>query len=173
MRMDLCILVSKNNILKLMSLCVTARPKFENGVCTFNGKIGCFPLVTYEQAKSSINRQAGTLKAKLITSIGVIQEFMIENVLPAIQANWPCEDVNDPIYIQQDNAPSHLELDDPLFVEAAKQGGFDIWLICQPPNSPEFNILDLSFFRAIQSIQYKVAKIVQHSIQVVQEVNLC
>jgi hypothetical protein len=168
---------SKNNIPKLMFLCVTARPRFENGVCTFDGKIGCFPLVTYERAKrSSINRQAGTLEVKPITSVtrGVIREFMIDKVLPAIRAKWPREDVNNPIYIQQDNAPSHLELDDPLFCQAAKQGGFDIRLICQPPNSPDFNILDLGFFRAIQSIQYKkVAKTVEHLIPVVQEVNLC
>lgn len=164
---------SKNNIPKLMFLCVTARPRFENGVCTFDGKIGCFPLVTYERAKrSSINRQAGTLEVKPITSVtrGVIREFMIDKVLPAIRAKWPREDVNNPIYIQQDNAPSHLELDDPLFCQAAKQGGFDIRLICQPPNSPDFNILDLGFFRAIQSIQYKkVAKTVEHLIPVVQE----
>jgi hypothetical protein len=32
---------------------------------------------------------------------------------------------------------------------------FDIRLIIQPTNSPDFNILDLGFFRAIQAIQYK------------------
>jgi hypothetical protein len=31
---------SKNNIPKLMFLCVTFHPRFENGVCTFDGKIG-------------------------------------------------------------------------------------------------------------------------------------
>jgi hypothetical protein len=57
------------------------------------------------------------------------------------------------------------------FCEAAKQGGFDIELICQPPNSLDFNILDLGFFRAIQAIQYtKVAKIVQKLVAIVQEV---
>ena len=60
-----------------------------------------------------------------------------------------------PIFIQQDNAPSHLKVDDPQFCEVAKQDGFDIRLICQPANSPDFNILDLGFFRAIQAIQYK------------------
>jgi hypothetical protein len=46
-------------------------------------------------------------------------------------------------------------VDDPQFCECAKQYGFDIRLICQPANSPDFNVLDLGFFRAIQSIQYK------------------
>jgi hypothetical protein len=61
---------SKNNIPKLMFLCVTCRLRFENGVCIFDGKIGYFPLVTFEHAKrSSVNRPTGTMKVKPITSI--------------------------------------------------------------------------------------------------------
>ena len=101
----------------------------------------------------------------------VIRGFMINQVLPAIRAKWPREDVGNPIYIQQDNAPSHLKLDNPLFCEAAKQDGFDIRLICQPPNSPDFNILNLGFFRAIQTIQYKTnAKTIQDLVPAVQQV---
>jgi hypothetical protein len=62
-----------------------------------------------------------------------------------------------PIYIQQDNAPSHVSPNDKLFCGAAKQDGFDIRLVCQPPNSPDFNILELGFFNGIQSIQYKTS----------------
>jgi hypothetical protein len=143
-----------------MFLCVTARARFRDGQCIFDGKIGCFPLVTYEPAQRSnavTGRVRGDMVMKPIQSItrDVIREFMINQVLPAIRAKWPREDVGNPIYIQQDNAPTHLKLDDPLFCEAAKQDGFDIRLICQPPNSPDFNILDLGFFRAIQAIQYK------------------
>jgi len=110
---------------------------------------------------------------KPITSItrDVIREFMINQVLPAIRAKWPREDVGNPIFIQQDNAPSHLKLDDPLFCEHAKRDGFDIRLISQPPNSPDFNILDLDFFRAIQAIQYKKnAKTIQDLVLAVQQV---
>ena len=71
---------------------------------------------------------------------------MVNNVLPAIRAKWPREDVNKPIFIQQDNGPSYLKLEDPIFCKAAKQEGFDIRLICQPPNSLDFNTLDLGFF---------------------------
>lgn len=167
---------SKNNIPKLMFLAVTARPRFNvEGVCIFDGKIGCFPLVTYERAKrSSVNRQAGTIEVKPIAKItrDVIRMFMIEKVLPAIRAKWPREDNNKPIYIQQDNAPSHLDLGDPQFYEASKLEGFDIRLVCQPPNSPDFNILDLGFFRAIQSIQHKkIAKTVEDLVPIVQEVH--
>ncbi|GJN31965.1 hypothetical protein PR202_gb20429 [Eleusine coracana subsp. coracana] len=165
---------SKNYIPRLMFLSVTARPGFVNGVCVFDGKIGCFPLVTWEQAKrSSVNRQAGTWEVKPIAhkTREVIREFMIERVLPAIKAKWPIEDIAKPIYIVQDNSPSHIEANDALFCEHAKKDGFDIRLVCQPPNSPDFNILDLGFFRAIQSIQYKMAaKTVQDLVPIVQEV---
>jgi len=138
-----------------MFLCVCARPRFRNGECIFDGKIGCFPLVTYENAiRGSHNRLRGEQVIKPITSIirDVIRDFMLNQVLPAIRAKWPREDVHKPIFIQQDNAPSHLKVDDPVFCEAAKQDGFDIRLICQPPNSPDFNILDLGFFRASYTI---------------------
>ena len=39
----------------------------------------------------------------------------------------------------------------------ASQDGFDIRLMCQPSNSPYLNVLDLDFFNAIQSLQYKDA----------------
>lgn len=37
----------------------------------------------------------------------------------------------------------------------ASEGGFDIRLTCQPPNYPDLNVLDLGFFKAIQSLQQK------------------
>lgn len=52
---------SKNFIEKVMFLAVTARPRFENGVCTFDGKIGIFPFTKLEPAKrKSPNRPRGT-----------------------------------------------------------------------------------------------------------------
>ncbi|KAH7853670.1 hypothetical protein Vadar_005306 [Vaccinium darrowii] len=43
------------------------------------------------------------------------------------------------------------------FLEAANRDGLDIRLSCQPPNSHDMNVLDLGFFRAIQSLQYQEA----------------
>lgn len=152
---------NKNYIPKIQILTVLARPRFDpDGTCTFDGKIGCFPFVTYEPAKrSSVNRPAGIIEMKPIQSIkkDTIREFMIEKVLPAIRAKWPLEDANKPIYIQQDNAKPHLSPLDRQFCEAAQQGGFDMRLVCQPANSPDFNVLDLGFFNSIQSIQYKTS----------------
>jgi hypothetical protein len=150
---------NKNYIPKIMVLAVVARPRFDtDGNCTFDGKIGCFPFVKYEPAKrSSANRPAGTIEMKPIDPVKkeVIRDFMIEKVLPAIRAKWPPEDAHKPIFIQQDNARPHLAPNDKIFCEAAKQHGFDMRLVCQPANSPDFNVLDLGFFNSIQSIQYK------------------
>ncbi|XP_025876903.2 uncharacterized protein [Oryza sativa Japonica Group] len=152
---------NKNFIPKIMILTALARPRFDsNGNCIFDGKIGCFPFVTYTAAKrSSVNRPAGTIEMKPIESITkeVIRSFMIEKVLPAVRAKWPREDAGKPIYIQQDNARPHIAPDDRMFCEAAKQDGFNIKLVCQPANSPDLNVLDLGFFNSIQSIQYKSA----------------
>jgi hypothetical protein len=75
---------------------------------------------------------------------------MIENVLPAIKLKWP--DRDHVIVIQQDGASSHINRDDPAFPEAAIAGNWQIvQLLTQPAQSPDTNILDLSFFRALQS----------------------
>ena len=61
------------------------------------------------------------------------------------------------IFIQQDNAKPHISPTDEEFVSVAQSDGFDIRLRCQPPNSPDFNVLDLGFFNAIQSLQYQLS----------------
>lgn len=101
-----------------MILCALARPRFDSeGNCTFDGKIGCFPFVTYEAAKrSSKNRKAGAIEMKPMNSIrmGVCREFLIVKIVPAIRAKWPLEDISKPIFIQQDNAPSHVSPNDKI-----------------------------------------------------------
>ncbi|KAI9083257.1 hypothetical protein K1719_034789 [Acacia pycnantha] len=124
---------NKNFIGKVMFLVAVARPRFDSdGNETFSGKIGVFPLVTQEPTKrKSVNRPAGTLVTKPIVSVtkDVSRWFLIEHVVPAIKENEFCR--------------------------VAIEDGFDIRLMNQPPNSPDLNILDLGFFNAIQSLQYK------------------
>ncbi|XP_057418948.1 uncharacterized protein LOC130713174 [Lotus japonicus] len=152
---------SKNFITKVMFLAAIVRPRFDSqGNEVFSGKIGIFPFVTQEPAKrTSSNRVAGTLETKAMTSItrNVIRSFFIDQVLPAIKEKWPIEDAKNPIFIQQDNARTHISHDDDEFLKAATQDGFDIRLMCQPANSPDLNVLDLGFFNAIQSLQHKEA----------------
>ena len=77
---------------------------------------------------------------------------MITKLIPAIQACWPREARHETIWIQQDNAPSHLPVDDAEFAAAVAQTGLDIHLLNQPPNSPDMNCLDLGFFASLQSL---------------------
>ena len=114
-----------------------------------------FPLTTLEPAKhSSMNRVAGTLETKPILSVtkDVTRSWLIKKVLPTIRARWPKGDTG-PTYIQQDNMKPHIGVDDAEFIQEASRDGFDIRLRFQPPNSPDLNVLDLGFFRAIQSLQ--------------------
>ena len=77
---------------------------------------------------------------------------MIEKVVPAIKAKWP--DRNQSILIQQDGASSHIDEDDPEFVAVGVTRVWNIRLMTQSPKSPDLNVLDLSFFRALQSKQW-------------------
>ncbi|XP_047261288.1 uncharacterized protein LOC124894795 [Capsicum annuum] len=99
------------------------------------------------------------METKPIQSItnDITRACLIEKVLPAIRAKRPACDSNNPIFLQQDNARPHIGNNDLEFIEAAQQDGFDIRLRFQPSNSPYLNVLDLGFFRAIQSLQYQKA----------------
>jgi hypothetical protein len=46
-------------------------------------------------------------------------------------------------------------VDDAEFVAAATTGLWNISLKLQPPKSPDINVLDLSFFRALQAAQWR------------------
>ena len=97
----------------------------------------------------------GVMVTKAMTSVTkeISRQFLINKVLPAIKEKWPAEERGMPIFIQQDNARTHVAVNDPAFVEAAQADGWDIRLTCQPPNSPD--LLDLGFFAAIQALFYK------------------
>ena len=149
---------NKRFIPKVMFMAAVARPIIAtNGDVLWDGKIGIFPFTEVEYAKkSSKNRDKGTPETKAIQSITkqVIRSTLIDKVLPAIRQKWPenaCKD----IWIQQDNARPHIAVDDAEFIAASNMDGFNMRLVCQPAQSPDLNVLDLGFFRAIQSLQYK------------------
>ncbi|KAK8631061.1 hypothetical protein V6N13_079825 [Hibiscus sabdariffa] len=145
---------SKRFITKVMFMAAVARPRFDEfSNCMFSGKIGIFPFVFKEPARrNSKNRQAGTLETKPILSVAkdVTRSCLINKVLPAIRAKWPSSS-DKRIFIQQDNAKPHIDIDDEQFLQAASLDGFNF----QPPNSPDLNVLDLGYFRAIQSLQHQ------------------
>ena len=150
---------SKNLIGKVMFLVAIACLRFDaQGNEVLLRKIDVFPFVTHEPAKrTSVNRSAGIVETKPMTSVKreLIRSYLIEKVLPAIKEKWPREDIRNPIFIQQDNARTHIDHNDDDFCEATRQEGFDIHLMCQPVNFPDLNVLDHGFFSAIQSLQHK------------------
>lgn len=77
-------------------------------------------------------------------------------IIPSIKSKWPTY-ASKTIYIQQDNARPHISDSDVDFRAAASSDGFDIRLVQQPPNSPDTNINDLGWFRAIQSLQHETS----------------
>jgi hypothetical protein len=81
-----------------------------------------------------------------------MRDYMCNLVIPAIQDKWPDEDLGRTIFIQQDNAKPHLLPHDAGFRNAVAQTDLDIRLLQQPPNSPDLNVLDLCFFRSLQSL---------------------
>lgn len=150
--------VHKSHIDKVMFLCATARPRFdETGVCIFDGKIGIWPIVERVPARrASRARPAGTLVTKTLNvNKELYREYLLEKVIPAIKAKFPRG--NKSVTIQQDGAKSHIAENDREFLQALERvkGTWNISLLTQPARSPDLNHLDLSFFRALQTEQWK------------------
>ena len=142
----------KSFLTKIMFLCAVARPRYDtNKNAWFDGKIGIWPIGKWELAKRSSKKQAkGTpvWKNQLINQ-DVYREYLIQKFLPAVKEKWPRSNAR--IWLQQDGAKSHILEDDVEFKEAVQQIGLNLTVFTQAPNSPDTNILDLGFFRAIQS----------------------
>lgn len=143
---------SKRFITKVMFLCAVARPRFdEHGNVLFDGKIGFWGFTEETAAqRTSKHRPAGTLELKPVNvDRPVYRNMLVENLFPAIKSKWPTR--RTPIYVQQDGAGAHVKETDADVAFNGKKYGWDIQLRTQPPNSPDFNVLDLGLFRAIQS----------------------
>jgi transposase len=148
----------KAHIDKVMFLCATARPRFDdNGQCTFDGKIGIWPIVEQVPARrASRARPAGTLVTKTLNvNKDLYRRYLLEKVIPAIKLKFPRG--NKTVTIQQDGAKSHIAENDREFLEALDRikGTWNISLLTQPARSPDLNHLDLSFFRSLQTEQWK------------------
>jgi hypothetical protein len=138
-----------------MFLTAVANPRYnKKGEPTFDGKIGTWAFVEETPAKkNSKHRDKGTLELKPVSvTRDVMRDFLCKKVIPAIQERWPDEDIGRTIFIQQDNAKPHVLPDDDGFRRVVDQTDLDIVLIQQPPNSPDMNVLDLCFFRSLQSL---------------------
>lgn len=140
---------------KVMCLTAIARPR--DG---WDGKVGCFFFLKKKKAeRNSKNRPKGSLELKNVSvSKTTYQRLMIDHVLPAIRRKCPPAMTDKTIIIQQDNAPPHSQFNMDECEELAAKAqelGLHLKIVNQPPNSPDFNVNDLGFFRAIMALQYQ------------------
>ena len=103
------------------------------------------------------------------------RELLLQKVFPAIKEKWPRGNWGRPnciIRVQQDGAKSHILPDDQLLQLGLQELEIEdkVLLYTQPPNSPDLNINDLGFFRALQSLYHKsTPENTQQIIEVVQQ----
>ena len=147
----------KSHITKVMFLCTVARPRFNTSANSWwDGKLGIWPIGDWEPAQWGLkNRHKGTLiwKNKTVTKV-VYRDVLINKLILAILDKWPRRDrMSRTISIQQDGAQNHIHEDDQEFNNALTEQEINAKLYTQMPNSPDMNLLDLGFFRAIQSFK--------------------
>ena len=157
---------SKSFIPKIMFLVAVARPRWDHDRNRmFDGKIGMWPFAQQVPAeRNSVNRPRGTLEWKeMKVTKEVYRQFLHEKLVPAIKERFPRRE-GQTIYIQQDNARPHIQPEE-FSTKLLQQDGanlddeerqWDLQLYFQPPNSPDLNVLDLGFFRSLQSMQFHV-----------------
>jgi hypothetical protein len=139
-----------------MFLCAVARPRqHDDGY--FDGKIACIPFIAEEAAKNnSKKRPRGTIELKTLKVNRKTYRDALIIMLHKLKQCWPggaAASKQETIRVQQDNAGAHVLPNDKALMDAMAEGGWDIELVCQPAQSPDFNVLDLAFFRSIQSLQ--------------------
>ncbi|KAH9136838.1 hypothetical protein AeRB84_018170 [Aphanomyces euteiches] len=148
---------SKRFIPKVMFLAAVARPRWDNArSCFFDGKIGMWPFVVQvPAARGSRNRPAGTMVTKVCNvTAEAYRDFVVNKVIPAVKSEMPS--TSKCVVLQHDNATPHRSVDDAVLSPCCTDG-WTFRVSCQPPNSPDPNVLDLGFFASIQALQYKVS----------------
>lgn len=97
---------------KVMFLCAVARPRFDsNENCTFNGKLGIWPIVKTVLAKrTSVNRSAGAPELKPVSvTKPVYIELLQDTVIPSIYNKWP-DRGRWKVFLQHDNTLGHRKV---------------------------------------------------------------
>ncbi|ETV71908.1 hypothetical protein H257_13038 [Aphanomyces astaci] len=105
-------------------------------------------------SRSELTQSAsGTMVTTLINvDSATYRDYVVNKVIPAIKANF--RSLNKRVVLQHDNATLHRSIDNATLVQVSTDG-WTFVVRCQPPNSPDLNVLDLGFFASIQTLQYK------------------
>jgi hypothetical protein len=136
----------KSHITKVMFLAAVARPRYDSHSHTvFDGKLDVWPFVQESVVKrASKNRPRGAVAIEPLAVNGeVYVDKLLNEVVPAIHAKFPSAALAKGVKIQQDNASPHRCVTIELLMA---NGAVGISIANQPPNSPDFNVLDLGFF---------------------------
>ncbi len=141
--------VSRSNVKKLMVLSAVARPRPDYG---FDGKIGIWRITTTKVAKrKSKNHAAGdAYEVDGTMDAASFRRLMFQKVLPTVRRKmkWTSS-----IVIQMDNAKPHIGRGNiPALLKAGKgvhRTTRKVSVVCQPPQSPDTNVLDLCLFRSL------------------------
>ena len=144
----------KSHVAKLMFLIALARPR-----PGFDGKIGVWGISEeYLAVYNTANQDPGDEKVRSYTlNANRYQDLMVDEVFPAIRAAFPDEEV---VYVQHDGATPHTgktkgkkNRPTPVVLAEAgnkrKRGEPRIEMVVQPAQSPDFNLCDLAFLRAL------------------------
>ena len=108
-------------------------------------------------------------KNKIVTK-EVYRDLLNRKLIPASSEKWPTGDRNSrKIFIQQDGAKNRIREDDKLFNDALEEYGVNMELYTQSANSSDVNLLDLGFFRAIQSFNDAAPRNEEELIEAVSE----
>lgn len=147
----------KSHITKVLFLSAVARPRFNHTTRQwFDGLIGIYPAgyIGAYQRRTKHHNVGDPKWVDVSITKDVYRKMLVEKVLPDILAKWP--DSN-PILLQQDGAPAHINDDDEVFKQKVLELFSDagaVRLYTQPAQSPDLNINDLGFFASLQSKYY-------------------
>ena len=133
-----------------------------------------WPFVVKDTAtRNSKYRTKGTPVLKPINvDKDVYEDYVLNKVFPAIKEKCPASMKSKTIRLQQDNAQHHTLINNnsEKMAEKLEELNLDIEIKPQPAQSPDLYILDLSIFRAIQSLKYKkgsknLEELIKHTLE--------
>jgi hypothetical protein len=148
---------------KVMFLAAVTRPRPDHD---FDGKIGIWPFAVERLAKRS-NKKTGTVAGvtvmiedvkidaavylDMIVGKGGVFEMMRKK-MHWFHKNSGEPEAGQPLYYQHDGARPHTaKANQEAYEREGSKHGFDIRILQQPAQKPEFNFLDLAFFRSLDS----------------------
>jgi hypothetical protein len=147
----------KSHVPKVMLVSALGRPRRGRKGFTHTGKIGTWRVAGSKvaQRKSKNHARGDSYMDDINMTADLYSEMMEELVFPAVREAYAGEDV---VYVQQDGASPHTGKDMLARLNvlgASYSTGPRIVVVQQPPNSPDMNICDLSFFRALATDVHK------------------